>query len=162
MKLVKIPHMKKKEYDQLITKEYISRIAFKGDKHPYIAPFFYVFDGQYMFFLATKYGKKIRYIQQNPHVSVEVEAYNKNLSDYKFVTLLGRLKEVSAPNEKKRVREKFVALIKEKNLSTNVLTALGYSPEDPLEVLVQEERTHIWKLVDVEEIIGFGFKDVIE
>ena len=39
MDLVKIPRMDKTEYDQLISEGYISRIAFKGEEYPYIAPF---------------------------------------------------------------------------------------------------------------------------
>ena len=47
-----------------------------------------------MYFLATKYDLS----KKNPHVFVEVEAFNKNLSNYKFVTLLGRFKEVQDLN----------------------------------------------------------------
>jgi len=36
----------------------MSRIAFNGE-YPYIAPFLYVFDEKYIYFLSTKYGKKI-------------------------------------------------------------------------------------------------------
>ncbi|MFX0163253.1 MAG: pyridoxamine 5'-phosphate oxidase family protein [Candidatus Hodarchaeota archaeon] len=154
MPIVKIPSMKKIEYDQLINEGYMSRIAFKGEKHPYVAPFLYVFDGYFMYFLSTKYGKKVQYFQQDPHVCVEVEKYSSDLSTYNFMTLLGRLVEVEDENEKKTVREKFVRLIKDKNLSKNILAALGHSPEEPVESIVREERTFIWKLVDVEEIIA--------
>ncbi len=154
MTVVKIPSMKKIEYDQLIAEGYMSRIAFKGEKHPYVAPFLYVFDGHFMYFLSTKYGKKVRYFQQDPHVCVEVEKYSPDLSTYNFMTLLGRLVKVEDENEKKVIREKFVRLIKDKNLSKNVLAALGHSPEDPVESIVREDRTFIWKLVDVKEIIA--------
>ena len=44
---VKIPKMPKAEYDSLIKRQYVSRIAFGAcDEHPYIAPFMYVFDGK--------------------------------------------------------------------------------------------------------------------
>lgn len=155
MEIVKIPKMEKREYDQLIQEEYISRIAFKGEKYPYIAPFLYVFDGNRIYFLPTKYGKKIEYFQQNPYVSVEVEKYDPDLSNYVFVTLFGRLVEVKDNIKKKAVREKFIRMIKDKNLSKNVMTALGYLPENPLEIIVGEERTLIWKLADVKNIIGF-------
>jgi nitroimidazol reductase NimA-like FMN-containing flavoprotein (pyridoxamine 5'-phosphate oxidase superfamily) len=36
---VKIPKMTKEEYDELISKGFLSRIAFKGDEYPYVAPF---------------------------------------------------------------------------------------------------------------------------
>jgi nitroimidazol reductase NimA-like FMN-containing flavoprotein (pyridoxamine 5'-phosphate oxidase superfamily) len=152
MEIVKIPQMEKKEYDHLITEGYISRIAFTGGKYPYIAPFLYVFDGKFMYFLSTKYGDKIQYFRQNPYVSVEVENYSPDLSKYTFVTLSGRLVEVEDANEKKVIRERFVRLIRNKNLSNNIMAAFGHSPEDPLEYLVKEERSLVWKLVEVKSI----------
>ena len=146
--------MDRKEYDQLIIDEYVCRIAFKGKEHPYIAPFLYIFDGKFMFVLSTKYGKKIEFFQKDPHVAVEVDRFSRDLSDYSFVTLLGRLVEVKDESKKKNIREKFVQLIKDKNLSNNILKALGHKPEEPLESIVQEERNFIWKLVDVKEIVA--------
>jgi nitroimidazol reductase NimA-like FMN-containing flavoprotein (pyridoxamine 5'-phosphate oxidase superfamily) len=154
MKLVKIPRMEKDEYDRLIAESYVSRIAFFGEQYPYIAPFLYVFDGSYMYFLSTKYGYKIRHFQRNPHVSVEVERYSPDLSSYTFVTLSGRLVEVDATDEKEAVRERFVRLIKDKKLSNRVLAALGHSPDEPLENLITEERSLVWKLTDVKEIVA--------
>jgi nitroimidazol reductase NimA-like FMN-containing flavoprotein (pyridoxamine 5'-phosphate oxidase superfamily) len=154
MKLVKIPRMEKEEYDQLIADGYVSRIAFTGNKYPYIAPFLYVFDGRFMYFLSTKYGYKIQHFRRNPNVAVEVERYSPDLSAYTFVTLSGRLVEVQDAEQKKAVRENFVHLIKQKNLSKSVMAALGHSPDDPLDSLVTEERSLVWKLTDVTEIIA--------
>jgi nitroimidazol reductase NimA-like FMN-containing flavoprotein (pyridoxamine 5'-phosphate oxidase superfamily) len=147
--IVKIPKMGKVEYDQLIREEYVARIAFIGEKYPYIAPFIYVFDGNHMYFLSTRYGKKIEYFMQNPYVSVEVEKYSPNLSNYAFVTLSGRLVEVNDPENKKDIRDSFIRMIKERDLSKNVMIALGHSPQDPIEKIISEERNLIWKLVDV-------------
>ena len=60
MDVVKIPRMEKQEYDRLIEKGYVCRIAFQGEKYPYIAPFLYVFDGSFMYFLSTKYQVRNR------------------------------------------------------------------------------------------------------
>jgi len=154
MEIVKIPSMEKKDYDQLISDSYISRIAFTGRKYPYIAPFLYVFDGQFMYFLSTKYESKIQYFRQNPYVSVEVENYTPDLSTYTFVTLSGRLVEVEDASDKKAIREKFVRLIKDRNLSNNILAALGHSPKEPIESIVREEKSLVWKLVDVKNIVA--------
>lgn len=157
MDLVKIPLMSKEEYDELIRERYVSRIAFKGE-YPYIAPFLYVFNGKYIYFLSTKYGKKIKMFRQNPHVAVEIEKYSDDLSEYKFVTLRGRIEEVKDNKEKKEIKELFVNMIKENNLSTNVLAAVGHSPTDPLESLIEEERSFVWKLNNVKDIIGIKNK----
>ena len=154
MEIVKIPAMEKEEYDRLIAEGYISRIAFTGRKYPYIAPFLYVFDGQFMYFLSTKYESKIQYFRQNPYVSVEVENYTPDLSTYTFVTLSGRLVEVEDASDKKAIREKFVRLIKDRNLSNNILAALGHSPKEPIEAIVREEKSLVWKLVEVKNIVA--------
>ena len=141
MEIVKIPRMDKEEYDRLIAEGYLCRIAFQGDKYPYIAPFLYVFDGRFLYFLSTKYGKKLDYFRKSPYVSVEVERYSSDLSYYTFVTMQGRLEEVEDSIEKKLVRERFVDLIVGRHLSNNILGALGHSHEDPPEAIAREERS---------------------
>jgi hypothetical protein len=156
MKIVKMPSMDKSEYDLLVEDEYICRIAFKGESHPYIAPFLYIFDGKMMYFLSSNYGKKVRHFRQNPSVTVEVEKYAPDLSNFAFVAIPGRLEEVNDPEIKSTVRHKFVELIRKKNLSSNVLSALGHSPNEPIEALLTEERNSVWKLtgVNVRDILG--------
>ncbi len=153
LNVLKIPFMSKKEYDEFISKQYLSRIAFKGE-YPYIAPFLYVFDGSFIYFLSTKYGKKVELLQKDPQVAVEIEYYESDLSSYRFVTLRGQINEVNDKDEIRKVKKMFINMIQEKNLSHNVLAALGHSPEDPLESLLEEDRSFVWKLVDVKEIVA--------
>ncbi len=154
MEIVKIPRMEKEEYDSLIEKGYICRIAFQGEKYPYIAPFLYVFDGKFLYFLSTKYGKKLDYFRKSPYVAVEVEKYTRDLSSYTFVSMQGYLKEVTDSIEKKLVRQEFVDLIKERHLSKNILAALGHSPQDPPEAIAMEERSLVWKLTGVMDMVA--------
>lgn len=132
----------------------MARIAFSGEKYPYIAPFLYVYDGNHLYFLSTKYGKKIEYFRKSPYVSVEIDKYTKDLSCYMFVTLQGYLEEVNDSIEKKLTRERFVNLIREQNLSTNILAALGHSPQDPPESICKEERSLVWRLNGVRNLIA--------
>ncbi len=154
MEIVKIPRMEKKEYDTLIGKGYICRIAFQGEKYPYIAPFLYVFDGRFLYFLSTKYGKKLEYFRKSPYVAVEVEKYTKDLSSYTFVSMQGYLEEVTDSIDKKMIRRQFVDLIKERRLSNNILAALGHSPQDPPEAIAEEERSLVWKLTGVKDMVA--------
>jgi len=154
MEPLKIPPMGKDEYDALIRRQYIARIAFAADAYPYIAPFMYVFDGKYLHFLSTKYGRKIDYFNTNPKVSVEIEEYAPDLSSFTFVSLQGTLEEVKDPARKKGVREQFVALLKERRLSSHALTALGHKSQDPPEAIAREERTRVWKLTGVQDIVA--------
>lgn len=151
---IKIPKMPKAEYDSLIKRQHVSRIAFGACEHPYIAPFMYVFDGKYLYFLSTKYGRKIEYFKSDPKVSVEIEEYAPDLSTFTFVSLQGNLEEVQDPTQKKKVRKLFMDMIKERGLSSHVLSALGHSPGEPIEALESEERSMVWKLIGVKDIVA--------
>ena len=152
----KMPRMAKVEYDGLVKEQYVCRIAFTGETHPYISPFIYVFYVRFMYFLSTNYGKKVQHFRDNPSVTVEIEHYSPDLSTFSFVALPGRLVQVEDKDQKRAVREMFVNLIKSKSLSTNILSALGHSPQEPVEVLLLDEKSSVWKLVGVkvDEILG--------
>jgi nitroimidazol reductase NimA-like FMN-containing flavoprotein (pyridoxamine 5'-phosphate oxidase superfamily) len=154
MKPLKIPGMTKPEYDALIERQFISRIAFSGADHPYIAPFMYVFDKKYLYFLSTKYGRKMEYFAANPKVSVQIEEYRPDLSCFTFVSLQGKIEEVVEPKLKRDVREQFVAMMKRHQLSPRALSALGYSPDDPPEIILDGDRSAVWKLVGVKDIVA--------
>ncbi|MEN4017772.1 MAG: DUF5654 family protein [Methanobacterium sp.] len=53
----------------------------------------------------------------------------------------------------KKKKRKIYQMIQNK-LSNKALAALGYSPNESLQSLLNEERTLLWKLVDVERIIA--------
>lgn len=85
---------------------------------------------------------------------MEIEKYTKDLSSYTFVTLQGYLEEVHDSIEKKIIREKFVDLIVERNLSCNIMAALGHSPLDAPVAIAEEERSLVWKLNGVQDIVS--------
>ncbi len=151
---MKIPKMQKEEYDSLIKRQCISRIAFSAAEYPYIAPFMYVFDGEYIYFLSTKYGRKIDYFRKNPKVSVEIEEYSADLSSYQFVSLQGYLEEIDDPVQKRKVRKQFATMVRNKGLSQNILNAFGHASTDPIESIVQEDRSMVWKLKGVKDIVA--------
>jgi nitroimidazol reductase NimA-like FMN-containing flavoprotein (pyridoxamine 5'-phosphate oxidase superfamily) len=154
MDIVKIPRMEKQDYDRLIDEGYVCRIAFQGEKYPYIAPFLYVFDGKFLYFLSTKYGKKIEYFRKSPYVAVEIDKYTRDLSCFTFITLQGYLEEVTNSIDRKLIRQEFVTLIKERKLSNNILAALGHSPQDPPEAIALEERSLVWRLTGVKDLVA--------
>jgi hypothetical protein len=104
--------------------------------------------------LSKKFGKKIQYFSANPNVAVEIERFSADMVPYMFVTLLGQLAEVVDGAEGRAVRQLFVDMIKRRALSSNAVAALGHSPAEPLESIVNENCTLIWKLAKVEEIIA--------
>lgn len=154
MSMIKIPSMGKEEYDKLINENHIGRIVFKGENYPYIAPFMYVFDTKFLYFLSTNYGKKIAEMKQNPHVAVEIEKYAEDMSTYQFVTLQGSIVEVKDDSKKRDIKKMFIKMIKDKKLSNKALAALGYSPDESPELILEKERSLVWKLTDVENIFA--------
>jgi hypothetical protein len=68
--------------------------------------------------------------------------------------LQGSLEEVQDPARKKKVRQQFVEMIANKKLSPHVLTALGHSHDDRPDVIAREERSLVWKLVGVKDIVA--------
>ena len=151
---VKIPKQSKEDYDNLIIRQYVSRIAFIGPEHPYIAPFMYVFDGKYLYFLSTRYGRKMEYMKMNSRVSVEIEEYSPDLSVFRFVSLQGFLEEVIHPDQTSRVKEMFVEMMHKYSLSSHVLTAFGYTTIDEPSVITREDRCAVWKLYGVSDIVA--------
>ncbi|HOT05984.1 MAG: Pyridoxamine 5'-phosphate oxidase [Methanosaeta sp. PtaB.Bin039] len=151
---LKLPRMEKAEYDRLIEEEHICRIAFRGESHPHIAPFLYTFDKRHMYFISTRYGRKIRYFGQDPRVSVEVERYSPDLSSFCFVTLRGSLALVEDADQARAVRQSFVDLIRHKEISPAIMVALGLRPDQPPEALFEADDILIWRLVRVVEIIA--------
>ncbi len=129
---LKIPKMQKSEYDSLIRDNVVSRIAFLGKEYPYIAPFLYVFDEKNLYFLSTRYGKKMELFSQNPAVSVEIENVAPDMSTYKFVTLLGKLSEVTDDERKRAVKSHFVRLISDKKSRKTVSMPWVTHPPSPL------------------------------
>ena len=122
----KLPKMNEEEIRQLIKKQSLCRIAFRGDLYPYIAPFQYVVVNDNLYFHFTDYGKKIGFLKQDNPVCVEIEEYSQDLSKYAFVIIQGKLKQVDDLQERNIALEKFAAEGK-KSFSENFLLAHGFS-----------------------------------
>jgi nitroimidazol reductase NimA-like FMN-containing flavoprotein (pyridoxamine 5'-phosphate oxidase superfamily) len=145
--------MEEDEIEELLEEQVLCRIAFRGDEHPYIAPFQYVYIDGALYFHFTDYGKKKRLLEIDDRVCVEIEKYGDDLSEYSFVSLRGRLKVVIDPEERKKALNRMADEGEEK-LSHNFLAAHGFergmgwsslNPENPLIVI---------KLEEISEVVG--------
>jgi len=150
---VKLPKMDMHEIEKLIREQMLCRIAFKGSKYPYMAPFQYVFVDAALYFHFTDYGKKMRLLERDKHVCVEIERYRPDLSEYSFVVLRGRLKVVTDPQERARAIKR-MAKEGEQKLSTNFLAAHGFKEEEGWSSFTPEKPMVIVKLEEVKQIIG--------
>jgi nitroimidazol reductase NimA-like FMN-containing flavoprotein (pyridoxamine 5'-phosphate oxidase superfamily) len=153
MPVFKLPKMTKQEMWRLIRRQRLCRIAFKGDVYPYMAPFqFVVLDGS-LYFHFTDYGKKMKLIDNDKRVCVEIEEYREDLSEYSFIVLRGTLKVVSNPSDRTRAIRK-LAEEGEQKLSPNFLPAHGFKKEEGWYSLSPEKPLVIVKLENIIQEIG--------
>ncbi len=151
--IVKLPRMENLEIKNLIREQMLCRIAFKGDEYPYMAPFQYVFMNRSLYFHFTNYGKKMRLLERDKNVCVEIEKYKKDLSEYRFVVLRGRLKIVTDSLERTKVIKRMAEQGKQK-LSTNFLAAHGFKKEEGWSSFTPEKPLVVVKFAEVTEEIG--------
>jgi nitroimidazol reductase NimA-like FMN-containing flavoprotein (pyridoxamine 5'-phosphate oxidase superfamily) len=151
---VKLPRLSKAEIDQLLSEQFLCRIAFAGDLSPYIAPFQYVYVDSALYFHFTDYGRKMGLLEKGNPVCVEVERYTRDLGEYGFVALVGKLRIVMDPKEKAKAAARMIEDAEAKGLSTNFLPAHGLPTEADWGSLKNENPLVIVKLVEVTEIVG--------
>jgi hypothetical protein len=126
--------MTKQEMWKLIRRQRLCRIAFKGDDYPYMAPFQYVVLNDTLYFHFTDYGTKMKLIENDKRVCVEIEEYREDLSEYGFIVLRGTLKVVTDPKERSDAITQ-LSQEGEQKLSTNFLPAHGFKKTDSWNML---------------------------
>ena len=150
----KLPKMTEKEINQLMAEQFICRIAFTGRNAPHIAPFQYaLMDGQ-LYFHFTNYGKKMGLLKEGNSVCVEIEKYTKDLNEYRFVVLTGKLATVVDPQERALAINKMVKTAKTLGLSETFLAAHGFSSDKGWAILTPDKPLIIVKLAEITEKTG--------
>jgi len=124
-----------------------------GEEYPYIAPFQYVFMKGSLYFHFTDYGRKMRYLERNNRVCVQIEHLAPDLSDFKFVVTRGTLDVVKNENERNEAIQR-MAQEGEKKLSRNFLAAHGLRKEEGWSELAGHKNARVVRLVDVAEEMG--------
>ena len=156
MSLVKLPRMSSEEVETLLKNQFMCRIAFNGGDYPYLAPFRYVRIDDVLYFHFTDYGKKMRLIEQDNRVCVQIESYKPDLSEYNFVSLRGRLVKVDDTNEVEEAVQLFAETGKD-SISPKFLAAHGFDPGAGWDVFKGD--LVIIKLVDIVEKVGLKSPD---
>lgn len=152
MTLFRLPRMDRQEIEKLIKEQFLCRIAFKGEKYPYMAPFQYVYHNGSLYFHFTDYGKKMKLIDKDKHVCVEIEKYQPDLSEYNFVVLRGALKVVKDTERTEAIKR--MAEYGRKELSKNFLAAHGFAQDEEWSSFTPEKPLVIVKLENVVQEIG--------
>ena len=150
MTVFRLPRMSKNEIKDLISEQFLCRIAFVGERYPHIAPFQYVLLNGALYFHFTDYGRKMKLLKSGKRVCVEIEKYESDMSEFKFVTLKGRLKIVTDPMEREDAINKMTEHGR-RMLSKNFLAAHGLKKEDDWSSFNFEKPLIIVKLNSEEE-----------
>ena len=153
MKPFKLPKMSSEEVSELLDRERIYRIAFKGDDFPYMAPFQYVKMGDTLYFHFTDYGKKMRLLEKDRRVCIGFENLKPDMSEYSFVVVRGELEKVKEPKERAEAIRRLSEMGQE-GLSENFLAAPGFPSEQGWETLSEDKPLVIFKLERVSDTIG--------
>ena len=143
--------MKRQEIRRLIKDRMLCRIAFKGPQHPFIATFQYVYMNGTLYFHFTDYGRKMKLVESDNRVCVEIEKLQPDLSEYHFVSLRGNLDVVTDPEERAKVIRKMGEDGKQK-LSENFLAAHGLEAKEGWSSFTPDRPLVIVKLEISEEI----------
>jgi len=155
MSIVKLPTMERQRVEELLQQQVICRIAFRGDEYPYMAPFQYAYIDGNLYFHFTRYGKKMKLIEQDNRVAVEIETYEPDLHQYCFVVFRGEIEIVKDSDERARAI-KHMAEVGAKQLSSNFLAAHGMKKSDGWNSLSPEKPLAIMKLKSIIETIALG------
>jgi len=150
----KLPKMTKQEMWKLIRRQRLCRIAFNGDEYPYMALFQYVVLNDALYFHFSDYGTKMKLLENDKRVCVEIEEYREDLSEYSFVVLRGTLKVVTDPQERAKALQT-LAEEGDQKLSTNFLPAHGFKKEDGWKSLTPKNSSLVAiKLENITQEIG--------
>lgn len=129
MPIVKLPRMSKMEIEELISEQFLCRMAFAGKEYPHIVPLQYVRLNDSLYFHFSEYGIKMKLLESQRQVCVEIEKYEPDLSKFQFVILKGGLEIVTDPLE----REEAIGKMAEQGrqlLSTNFLIVHGFREDE--------------------------------
>lgn len=153
MSIVKLSSMSDNEMEELTGDQVICRIAFRGEEYPYLIPFQYVLMDGTPYFHFTNYGKKMKLLERDNRVCVQMESYRSDLSEYNFVAFRGILKVVSDPVERAEAINR-MAEVGKRRLSTKFLAAHGFEPEAGWSAFTPSKPLVIVKLDEITEKIG--------
>jgi nitroimidazol reductase NimA-like FMN-containing flavoprotein (pyridoxamine 5'-phosphate oxidase superfamily) len=126
----KLESMTSPEIKALVQTSHLCRIAFKGDEHPYIAPFQYAYINDSLYFHFAAYGRKMQYLAEDPNVCVEIEQNAPDMSDYRFAALCGKLILVTDTAEKAAAIDALAAISLKQSISSKLLAAHGFSSKN--------------------------------
>ena len=149
---IKLPIMESEERKDfhLLLFNRLYRIAFKGGNYSYIAPFQQVYMNHTLYFHFTDDGRKMKLIQWDNRVCVEIQKLGQDLSAHIFVSLREKLEVVEDPKERSTAIQRITEDENQK-ISRTLLTAHSLNPENGESTFTPDKPFIIVKLKPIEE-----------
>ncbi len=97
-----IKRLTAEECRQTLKEKRIGRLACARENQPYVVPFLFVFEDDFLYSFST-FGKKIEWMRTNPLVCVEVDDIKSQFDWISFV-IFGRFEELSETPEFEEMR----------------------------------------------------------
>ena len=100
------------QINNVLASQVVGRLACTDGKHPYIVPFTYTYDGQYIFGQSNE-GTKLGILRKNPNVCFEVDMMT-DMANWQSVLVFGVFEELEnehAENARKILSKKIFALL---------------------------------------------------
>ncbi len=99
-------HIKKLTYEEcheILNEKRIGRLACARDNQPYVVPFQFVIENDFLYSFST-FGRKIEWMRTNPLVCIEVDDIKNQFEWISFV-MSGRFEELSETPEFEEMRQ---------------------------------------------------------
>lgn len=149
--IIRLPSMTRDEVDRLLGSQRICRMALNDSPQPYIILLDYVYVNGNMYFHFADYGRKMDLIRKSPNVSVEVDRFDEDLTDYESVTLMGKLVAVRDSGEKEQAAEALLKRIRARGDNDTVAARHGFTTIG--KDLLSSAGSALYRL-DVREYVG--------
>lgn len=101
-----------KDCVNLLTNIHLGRLACAQDSQPYVVPFYFAYDRNYLYGFSTV-GQKIEWMRMNPLVCVETEDL-VSAEEWVSMVILGRYEELPDTPEFRTQREMSYAFLQQK------------------------------------------------
>jgi nitroimidazol reductase NimA-like FMN-containing flavoprotein (pyridoxamine 5'-phosphate oxidase superfamily) len=107
-----VQEMTTKDSLNLLAKMHLGRLACAQDSQPYVVPFYFAYDSNYLYGFSTV-GQKIDWMRLNPLVCVEAEDL-VSADEWASIVILGRYEELPDTPEFRTQREMGYAFLQQK------------------------------------------------
>ena len=132
--VVLIQELTRQESLDLLARARLGRLACAHDSQPYVVPFYFAYDNDYLYSFSTV-GQKIEWMRANPNVCVEVDEV-ASPQQWVSVVIFGRYEEIPNSPQARGAREHARKKLQQRNAiwwEPGYAKTIQHDTERPLE-----------------------------